>query len=75
MNLNAPDTEILRSHVKQTRIDDHNNDRVFVIHFRAARNRDAIHELKGLLKIALRRHGFRCVSVTTEGVERSESAA
>ena len=76
MNSNDLDAEIGRPHAKQIREHEkQNTDRVFVVSLRPLPGRDAIHELRGLLKIALRRHGFRCLSVTTEGVERSESAA
>ena len=42
--------------------------KTFVVALRAASDRDAYHELKGLLKVALRRHGFCCVGVREETV-------
>jgi hypothetical protein len=38
----------------------------FVIRLRAAPDRDAFRELKGLLKLALRRHGLKALSVVEE---------
>lgn len=74
--MSTTNAEIVRPDTEQTRRkDNHNSDRqVFVIRLRTAPNRDAIHELKALLKIALRRHGLRCLSVTEEVVERKGAA-
>jgi hypothetical protein len=42
---------------------------VFVIRIRAAPDRDPYRELKGMLKIAWRRHGLKALSVTEEKSE------
>jgi hypothetical protein len=66
-----PNAEIIRPGAKQTR----KNNTVFVIHLRAAPDRDAIHELRGLLKVALRRHGFKALRIREEAIEQGETAA
>jgi hypothetical protein len=45
---------------------------VFVLALRAAPNRNAIRELRTLLKTALRRHGFRCVHSSEVRAEDAE---
>jgi hypothetical protein len=47
----------------------------FTIKLRAAPGRDAYRELKGLLKVALRRHGFKCTGVTEEAAKQTERSA
>jgi hypothetical protein len=69
------DTEIVRHDAKQTkRIGDHNKT-IFVIRLRAAPDRDPYRELKALLKVALRRHGFRAIDLREEAAERPGTAA
>jgi hypothetical protein len=69
-----PNAEIERPDDNRTNRNDHTKT-VFVIRLRAPPDRNAIRELRALLKVALRRHGFCCLSLREEGVERRESAA